>query len=192
MERKKIGKKTKKLYKCRREKLFGEMLTKRGQAAMEYLMTYGWAILVIVIVLAALLYLGVFNIANKMPDVCTPQVGLQCNSWFLNSVNSRVNFSITNGYQQTINVTRILCQVQGETGTWVTETGVGVGAQQQQWLGLGTAGNPAIPCYDASGAVMTFSRGSTYQGKIIVEYYFSSEGSGMTRRNTADVRFTAQ
>ena len=43
-------------------------MQKRGQSAMEYLMTYGWAILVVLIVLAALFYLGVFN---KKSDVKT-------------------------------------------------------------------------------------------------------------------------
>ena len=35
--------------------------TFKGQSAMEYLMTYGWAILIIAIVLAALFSLGVFS-----------------------------------------------------------------------------------------------------------------------------------
>ena len=39
----------------------------RAQSAMEYLMTYGWAILVIAIVLGVLYYLGVFNSANFAP-----------------------------------------------------------------------------------------------------------------------------
>ena len=34
---------------------------------MEYLMTYGWAILIIAIVLVALFSLGVFNSANFAP-----------------------------------------------------------------------------------------------------------------------------
>ncbi len=34
---------------------------KRGQSALEYLVTYGWAILAIVIVAGVLWYLGVFN-----------------------------------------------------------------------------------------------------------------------------------
>ncbi len=37
------------------------------QSAMEYLMTYGWAILIIAIVLVALFSLGVFNSANFAP-----------------------------------------------------------------------------------------------------------------------------
>ena len=34
---------------------------KRGQSALEYLVTYGWAILAIVIIAAVLWYFGIFN-----------------------------------------------------------------------------------------------------------------------------------
>ena len=36
----------------------------KGQAAMEYLMTYGWAILVVIAVVAALYAMGVFRIGG--------------------------------------------------------------------------------------------------------------------------------
>ena len=36
-------------------------MLKRGQAAMEFLMTYGWAIIGVLIVLGALFYLGIFS-----------------------------------------------------------------------------------------------------------------------------------
>ncbi|MGC8662613.1 MAG: hypothetical protein ACP5RT_02395, partial [Candidatus Micrarchaeia archaeon] len=39
----------------------------RAQSAMEYLMTYGWAILIIAVVLGALFQLGVFNANNFAP-----------------------------------------------------------------------------------------------------------------------------
>ncbi|MEM3418484.1 MAG: hypothetical protein QW285_05270, partial [Candidatus Nanoarchaeia archaeon] len=45
-------------------------MKKKAQAALEYLMTYGWAILVIVIVIAALYALGVFTPKASVP--CTP------------------------------------------------------------------------------------------------------------------------
>ena len=43
--------------------------TKHAQSAMEYLMTYGWAILIIAVVLGALFELGFFNSANLAPKV---------------------------------------------------------------------------------------------------------------------------
>ncbi|MCX6816022.1 MAG: hypothetical protein NT120_04190 [Candidatus Aenigmarchaeota archaeon] len=47
---------------------------KKGQGALEYLMTYGWALLVIVVVGAALYALGVLNPSTYTQSRCT---GLQ-------------------------------------------------------------------------------------------------------------------
>ena len=49
----------------------------KGQSAMEYLMTYGWAILIIAVVLSALLALGIFN-SSGLPTACLSQPGFQC------------------------------------------------------------------------------------------------------------------
>jgi len=38
-----------------------------SQSAMEYLMTYGWAILIVAVILGALYSLGIFNSSNFMP-----------------------------------------------------------------------------------------------------------------------------
>ncbi|MDE1823144.1 MAG: LamG domain-containing protein [Candidatus Micrarchaeota archaeon] len=43
------------------------MRTKRLQSAMEYLMTYGWAILAIAIVMVSLYSLGIFSLGNLQP-----------------------------------------------------------------------------------------------------------------------------
>ena len=49
---------------------------RKGQAAMEYLMTYGWAILIVIIVVAALWAFGVFQVPSA-PVACSP-----CFSYF--------------------------------------------------------------------------------------------------------------
>jgi|SRR3989344_808890 len=49
---------------------------KKAQAAMEFLMTYGWAILIILIALGVLFYLGVFN--PKTPSTCLASAPLTC------------------------------------------------------------------------------------------------------------------
>ncbi|NIA04196.1 MAG: hypothetical protein GWP09_02490 [Nitrospiraceae bacterium] len=41
---------------------------KKSQAAMEFLMTYGWAIIIILAATAALLYFGVFNPGKVLGD----------------------------------------------------------------------------------------------------------------------------
>lgn len=46
-------------------------MIKKAQAAMEYLMTYGWAILIVIVVVAALYAMGVFKIGGGGP-ACNP------------------------------------------------------------------------------------------------------------------------
>lgn len=45
-------------------------MKKKGQAAMEYLMTYGWAILIIIVVVGALFAMGVFKTESAV--ACSP------------------------------------------------------------------------------------------------------------------------
>lgn len=49
-------------------------MAKKGQGALEYLMTYGWALLVIVIAVVALYALGILNPATYQQNKCS---GLQ-------------------------------------------------------------------------------------------------------------------
>ncbi len=79
------------------------MLSTKLQSAMEYLMTYGWAILIIAIVLIALFSLGVFSNAN-LGTSCIAESGFECNGLTLTNivpssapVNSLATLSFTVG-----------------------------------------------------------------------------------------------
>jgi len=54
------------------------MKGKRGQAAMEFLMTHGWAFLGLTTILATLIFFGVHDIKRIAPDHCTFLSGLSC------------------------------------------------------------------------------------------------------------------
>ncbi|MFO8015818.1 MAG: hypothetical protein R6U32_01805 [Candidatus Woesearchaeota archaeon] len=45
-------------------------MRKKSQAAMEFLLTYGWAILVVLVVIGALAYFGVLDPSKLFPDKC--------------------------------------------------------------------------------------------------------------------------
>jgi uncharacterized protein (UPF0333 family) len=53
-------------------------MMKKAQAAMEFLMTYGWAILVVLVAIGALAYFGVLSPDNFLPERCTGPAGLDC------------------------------------------------------------------------------------------------------------------
>ncbi|MCL5100921.1 MAG: hypothetical protein M1122_03145 [Candidatus Marsarchaeota archaeon] len=65
------------------------MNRRKLQSAMEYLMTYGWAILIIAVVLGALSFLGIFNTGSIVPSVCTPTTPqFACSSYVYGGVGS--------------------------------------------------------------------------------------------------------
>ena len=43
-------------------------MNKKSQSAMEYLMNYGWMLLLVIIVIAALVYTGVLNPSRFLPS----------------------------------------------------------------------------------------------------------------------------
>ncbi|MBI2653435.1 hypothetical protein HYX02_01355 [Candidatus Woesearchaeota archaeon] len=51
---------------------------KKSQAALEFLMTYGWAILVVLVAIGALAYFGVLSPDKFLPAKCTLQAGIAC------------------------------------------------------------------------------------------------------------------
>jgi len=60
-------------------------MNKKGQAAMEFLMTYGWAILAAIIAIAVLAYFGVFNPGRYTSEMCQVSAPFTCDD---NSVTS--------------------------------------------------------------------------------------------------------
>jgi hypothetical protein len=59
---------------------------------MEYLMTYGWAILIIAVVLGALFSLGVFSSSSLLGTACIATSGFLCQSPFLSHTTGGLSF----------------------------------------------------------------------------------------------------
>jgi len=64
----------------------------KAQSAMEYLMTYGWAILIIAVVLGALFSLGVFSGSSMLGTSCIASPGYYCQNPVL-STSGALTFS---------------------------------------------------------------------------------------------------
>ena|SRR3989338_2205795 len=77
----------------------------KGQAAMEFLMTYGWAILVVLAAIAALAYFGVLSPEKLLPEKCVLQPGLACVSHKVEP--TKVTLVISNGLGRTITINSI-------------------------------------------------------------------------------------
>ncbi|MFA6328681.1 MAG: hypothetical protein WCY41_04515 [Candidatus Micrarchaeia archaeon] len=81
----------------------------KAQAAMEYLVTYGWALLVLVIAVAYLLSSGAFSANSFASQECVFQPDLPCSPYVLYSGDGEtvLKFSLTNGLGFPINISSI-------------------------------------------------------------------------------------
>ncbi len=81
------------------------MNQRKAQAAMEFLMTYGWAILVVLAAIAALAYFGVLSPEKFLPEKCILQPGIACVSHKVEP--TKVTLVISNGLGRTITINSI-------------------------------------------------------------------------------------
>jgi hypothetical protein len=77
----------------------------RGQASMEFLMTYGWAILVVLAAIATLAYFGVLSPDRFLPQKCSMAPGIDCAEHKI-TPNS-ITIALRNGMGKHINITHI-------------------------------------------------------------------------------------
>jgi uncharacterized protein (UPF0333 family) len=70
-----------------------KILFKKSQAAMEFLMTYGWAILVVLAAIAALAYFGILSPEKFLPEKCLIETGFTCISSKIEASQSTIVFT---------------------------------------------------------------------------------------------------
>jgi hypothetical protein len=69
----------------------------KSQAAMEFLMTYGWAILVVLVAIGALAYFGVLSPDKFLPAKCQLPAGIACTDFKIDSSASTIDVVLRNG-----------------------------------------------------------------------------------------------
>jgi len=117
--------------------------TFRAQAAMEYLVTYGWALLILVVVVAYLLTSGAFSANSFAAQECVLQPDLSCSPYVLyrEGDTTTLLFTLTNGLGFPIKI----------TGVNYTTTGIGASGRM---VYVGTPPTDKV----ASGAGMNFEQ----------------------------------
>lgn len=78
----------------------------KGQAALEYLTTYGWAILAALIAIGALAYFGFLNPSNLLPSKCDFGKQLECVEYRITS-DGNVNLRLRNNFGKDIELTDV-------------------------------------------------------------------------------------
>ena len=107
------------------------ILKRKGQAAMEFLMTYGWALLVVLIVIAALAFFGLLNPSRYLPEKCTLGPGLTCVDF-----SARTNDSDESKFEGDVDISK-------DTVTILLNNGIGT-TMYNVVLSLDSCGNGSL------------------------------------------------
>ena len=91
---------------CAQTLLSTSLRNKRSQSALEYMMTYGWAILIIVIVAAVLYGMGIFSPSSSVQQTVTGFSGLG-SVQALCSSNQELTLQLGNSLGEVIKITNI-------------------------------------------------------------------------------------
>ena len=136
----------------------------KGQAALEFIMTYGWAILVVLVAIGALAYFGVLNPDRFLPSKCTLQAGIACidHKATFNSLEVVAQNSL--GYDVTITEYKAQ-QCTAQTGLSIVFTN---GGQK----------SPNLVCVNS---------GSKYNGQFNITFTTPTEAGGLTHTNVGQI-----
>lgn len=143
---------------------------KKGQAAMEFLMTYGWAILVVLVAIGALAYFGVLNPNRFLPASCTIGPGLGCDDHRVTATTTQL--VLRNGLGD--DLTAVTIAIAGCTASAEADS-------DDAW-------NDGTVLGGADGITLTScsngAAGSRYKGDVTVTY---TSGSGITHTVTGEL-----
>ena len=95
-------------------------MNKKAQAAMEFLMTYGWAILVVLFAIGALAYFGVLSPARFLPASCTLMPGLGCSNFKVDATGATLIVQNGMGQDLTSFIVSMPCGAGTVSSTAVT------------------------------------------------------------------------
>ncbi|RMD67636.1 hypothetical protein D6817_00980 [Candidatus Pacearchaeota archaeon] len=94
-------------------------MEKRAQAAMEFLMTYGWAILAAIIAIGVLAYFGVFSPSNLVSDQYNLASPFSVIAGSLNTTD--LTLDIRNGRGETVTIKTISVPGCNTTNSFTTQ-----------------------------------------------------------------------
>jgi uncharacterized protein (UPF0333 family) len=150
-------------------------VSKKGQGALEFLMTYGWAFLVILIMIGALAYFGVLSPTKFLPERCTFGSQFMCKDYLL-SVDG------------TAGTADVLIQAQNNLGQAIYVLDTESNAYSQE--GFNSDSSCTITIYDKDGT--TEIGDSAASPKAVSDgayFYVEAAGCGSLGGMVADSKY---
>ncbi len=139
-------------------------MNRKSQAALEFIMTYGWAILVVLVAIGALAYFGVLSPDRFLPSKCVLQSGIACVDHKATSTSLTVVAQNSFGYDLTITDVKAQ-QCTAQTGLTTSFPNGG----------------------QATLVMVCTNSGSKYNGQFNITYNTPSDVGGISHTNIGQV-----
>jgi len=137
------------------------MTNRKSQAALEFIMTYGWAILVVLVAIGALAYFGVLSPDRFLPSKCTLQSGIACLDHKATATSLVIYVKNSLGYDLTVDAVKAQqCTALGSQGA----------------LSNGQSATYTLTCVNT---------GSKYNGDVNISY--TNTDTGVSHTNQGEV-----
>ena len=158
-------------------------MNRKGQAAMEFLMTYGWAILAAIIAIGVLAYFGVFNPSRLVSGAAALNPPLNIPTGGFNIVSGTpdtINIDVLQNAGESLTITAAsITLTSGGTAT-CTDT-----AFTNPWLS-GSQQSFVFTCLPAD----SWAVGDSVAGDVTITY--TAAGSTLPQVSTGTVRGVSQ
>jgi len=140
----------------------------KAQSAMEYLITYGWAILIIAIALGVLFELGLFNPSSFVSTSCIFPADFSC-IFSTMYTNGTLVINMEQSTSAPINITAIGCNSNASLSHMVSFEPNGIVLQIGS--NVTVSGNSTVPlqCW-ANNTAFTGKPGALFKGYVLINY----------------------
>ena len=157
------------------------MNNKKSQAALEFLTTYAWAFLVILLMIGALAYFGILKPTKILPDRCNFGTEVGCVDYKISATDNTFDIRLKNNAGEPIIVTAInlsseaatsyLCNLISHNLTYTWRTGA---VTDFRFSG----------CNNAAAGMIEGEKGKVL---LALTYYASKSGSTYTHTVSGEV-----
>ncbi len=149
----------------------------RGQAALEFLTTYGWAILIILVMIGTISYFGVLNPSKLLPSKCTVGSELTCVDYRIDSTAGQVSLILQQDVGQTIYLQRITCSYGNDTSAPVDLKGAAWSPKDQM----------PIDCFSPAKGNKYFAGLSGQKVKVLFDVVYKNSQAGFDHLVSGEV-----
>jgi hypothetical protein len=146
---------------------------RKGQAALEYLTTYGWGFIAILLILGVLAYFGILSPSKYLPARCDFGAQMQCADYQITSGNLKLQ--LRNGFGDNIIIDGVYLFSERNPST-VTPASTTI-----------TKGNLSTVLTIVPGSTAQFVRGDRISVPVIITFHRAIAGPPLYHNVTGEV-----